>query len=400
MDHVNVDTLQSVASSLRGGKACTFDPRKYIGKGAVMGSANNHAWITFDDGKKWLARFPKTGFSDVPLNFVEYLVLSEFATLKFLESTDVLALKAYSFGLASDAGNSVGVNYLLIEALPGEPYDSYRASPDQKHHVLEQVGDILQTLSKHPFQTAGSLVWKDDQVIVDAVASNRWVALGKHGPFGTAAEYYTRITAEYLDLVADGQLYHEYPVEAFAFYKLFQSKIPLLLDQTADERVYLKHVDDRGDHLLVDNKYNVVGIIDWQFARVVPAREAFGPSLLTADLEDLYSGKSRLSETDVELAGILRGRGSGLAGYMDDELVRRFHMGLASGLSREDMRDMIAGILAYAREESTEVVDIQEWMKGQVGLLAGDSRWEKVKALALEMGNWDDGWEGLERLAG
>lgn len=399
LDGVNVGALQSVASSLRGGKACTFEPGKYIGKGAVMGSANYHAWITFDDGEKWLARFPKTVFSDVPPNLVEYLVLSEFATLKFLESTDVPAPKAYGFGLASDAENRVGVNYLLMGALPGEPYDSYLATPEQKHHVLEQVGGILQTLSKHPFKTAGSLVWHDGQVSVDAVASNRWVALGKHGPFGTAREYYTHITEEYLDLVADGQLYYEYPVEAFAFYKLLQSKIPLLLDQRPDEGFYLKHVDDKGDHLLVDEEYNVVGIIDWQFARVVPAREAFGPSLLTADLDDLYSGRGRLSDADLELARILRRVGSGLAGNMDGELVRRFHMGLASGLSREDVRDILAGALASTQED-TEIVDIRRWMKEQVSLLAEDPRWEKVKALALELGNWDDEWDGWDRRPG
>ncbi|KAL2261774.1 hypothetical protein VTK26DRAFT_3415 [Humicola hyalothermophila] len=30
-----------------------------------MGCANYHAWLTFDDGERWLARIPRTGFSDV-----------------------------------------------------------------------------------------------------------------------------------------------------------------------------------------------------------------------------------------------------------------------------------------------------------------------------------------------
>ena len=70
-----------------------------------MGSANCHAWITFDDGEKWLARFPKTGFSDVPPDLVEDLVESEFATLKFLESTDVPEPRVYGLGLSSDEEN-------------------------------------------------------------------------------------------------------------------------------------------------------------------------------------------------------------------------------------------------------------------------------------------------------
>lgn len=86
-----------------------------------MGAANYDAWVAFNDGEKWLARFPKTGFSDAPPDLVEYLILSKFATLKFLESMGVPAPKAYGFGLASDVENCVSVNYLLMEALPAEP---------------------------------------------------------------------------------------------------------------------------------------------------------------------------------------------------------------------------------------------------------------------------------------
>jgi hypothetical protein len=45
----------------------------------------------------------------------------------------------------------------------------------------------------------------------------------------------------------------------------------------------------------------VIGVIDWKFARAVPACEAFGPSLVTADLGALYSGKASMSEDDESL---------------------------------------------------------------------------------------------------
>jgi hypothetical protein len=47
-----------------------------------------------------------------------------------------------------------------------------------------------------------------------------------------------------------------------------------------------KYVDDKGDHLMVDDKLNVIGIIDWQMARIVPANKAFRPSLVTAEMLD------------------------------------------------------------------------------------------------------------------
>lgn len=92
----------------------------------------------------------------------------------------------------------------------------------------------------------------------------------------------------------------------------------------------MKHVDDKGDHLLVDEKLNITGIIDWQMARVVPMREAFGPSLITADMNSLCNGQVMLSVDDAALASILEKKDlPDLAGCMADEKVRRFFWGLA-----------------------------------------------------------------------
>jgi hypothetical protein len=41
---------------------------------------------------------------------------------------------------------------------------------------------------------------------------------------------------------------------------------------------------------MVDEELNIISIIDWQMARVVPADEAFGPSLVTAVMGDIYYG--------------------------------------------------------------------------------------------------------------
>ncbi|EEA23106.1 hypothetical protein PMAA_096990 [Talaromyces marneffei ATCC 18224] len=100
-------------------------------------------------------------------------------------------------------------------------------------------------------------------------------------------------------------------------------------------KFFLKHVDDKGDHLLVDDEYNITGIIDWQFARIVPAAEAFGPSYVAPDLESLYSSSSGISADVRLLTGSLRSRGyHDLATFAGgNEVMRRFHHGLADGLS-------------------------------------------------------------------
>ncbi|KAH6698528.1 hypothetical protein BKA61DRAFT_497056, partial [Leptodontidium sp. MPI-SDFR-AT-0119] len=93
---------------------------------------------------------------------------------------------------------------------------------------------------------------------------------------------------------------------------------------------YLKHVDDKGDHLLIDEQLNITGTINRQMARIVPRHEAFGLSLVTADMKALCTRKFSLSPNDPVLANILGRRGlSDLARNITDEKVRRFFGGLA-----------------------------------------------------------------------
>ncbi|KAK4998285.1 hypothetical protein LTR66_002466 [Elasticomyces elasticus] len=280
----------------------------HLGADAVMGCANYHAHLFFDDGEEWLIRIPRTGFSDVPAELVEYLVASEYATLKFLESTQVPAPKAFGFGLASDSTNRVGVNYLLMQALPGKPYYPHEATVEQKSHLLGQLADMLIEISKYPLPKAGSLS-----------TSRLWLAT--------------------------------------AF-------------------------DDKGDHLLVNEDYNITGIIDWQFARSVPMCEAFGPSLMTADLNALYSSEAGVTDDDKRLARVLRVRGrEDLAGNADrSELVQRFHHGLANGLTRDEVLGMIKGLLAILGVERID--DMDELIAEEPIKCQSDHRWNTIDALS------------------
>jgi hypothetical protein len=96
----------------------------------------------------------------------------------------------------------------------------------------------------------------------------------------------------------------------------------------SEDKFFLKHVDDKGDHLMVDEDLNITGIIDWQMARIVPRREAFALSLVSADMRALCGGDVSLSTKDLELSNALREKGAWLASYTGDEKVRRFFWGL------------------------------------------------------------------------
>ncbi|KAJ3567795.1 hypothetical protein NPX13_g6649 [Xylaria arbuscula] len=392
---VNIDELTRAASSLRKGISCKFQPGQHLGSGANMGCANYHAWIIFDDRVKWLARIPRTtAFSDIPINLVDYLIESEYATLKFLEKhLSIPAPKAYGFGLFSDPNNMTGVGYIFEDAMPGRPFYAHEATDAQKSHVYDQYADILVDIRRVPVRQACSLLPHGEDTKARAIASNRFLSLGKHGPFADPFEYFTSIADLHLDLIADGQLYPEYPKEAFLFHRLLRDRAaPALaaaattLEPSIGGSFYLKHVDDKGDHLLVDDDYNITAVIDWQFARFVPTCEAFGSSLFTADMSKLYSSSTGLSADDSRLAESLRRKGredlAGLAG--GSELARRFHFGLASGLTKDEALGMIEAVLVLL---DGKVPDngVREWMEKEWCQLAGDARREKVEKLVAEL---------------
>ncbi|KAG5979932.1 hypothetical protein E4U55_004555 [Claviceps digitariae] len=339
---INDVAVCELASGLNGGRSCSIEHSPKVGPDALMGNANYHARIRFHDGSlSWLLRVPRVASFDagLPDSLAEYLILSEYSTLKFLETTAVPAPRAFGYGVrSSGSDHDVGVSFLLMEELPGKPWTGdgpcgSNATEDEKAKVWGAVAEILAELAKHPFPKAGSLCFQSTNIEVSAVASDRFVVLTPEGPFDNSLTYYTAFAEQYLALIADGQLYTEYPVDAYLTYRFLKDNAAQLVQESVEgrrENFFLKHVDDKGDHLLVDENLNVTGIIDWQMARVVPLREAFGPSIVTADMNALCDGKVSLSIDDAVLADMLEQRGSPeLASCMTDEKVRRFFWGLA-----------------------------------------------------------------------
>lgn len=375
---INEKAVCELASSLNDGKPCIIEyPSKVVGLGALTGCANYHARIRFGDGSpSWLMRVPRvSGFAvGFPVSLAEYLIRSEYATLKFLETTAVPAPRAFSFGIPSQGTDyGIGVCFLLMEELSGKPWDGQGDAAK----VWKSLADISAELEKHPFTKVGSLYVEspNDLPSVSATASDRFVCLYPYGPFETSAAYYTAWAEQYLALIADGQLYPQFPIEAYLVYRFLQDNATQLSD--SEDKFFLKHVDDKGDHLMVDENLNITGIIDWQMARIVPRREAFALSLISADMRALCDGIVSLSTKDVALSNALREKGEGLASYTRDEKVRRFFWGL--GLEPK---------WAYALPLANAILQVfgveqgwDEWKEVALKRYEGD---ERLKALVEE----------------
>lgn len=360
---INDRSVCERASELNGGLKCEIEHPPAWGRGSLMGGANYHARIRFpDNGSVWLIRVPRMN-SSIPQSLINYLVRSEYATLKFLETTKVPAPRAFDYGIVGDNNNNkVGVSYILMEEMAGKPWNlqgprGKRFADDKdKERVWNGLADILIELKQHPFPLAGSLLPgpSPSEPTVSAVASDRCLVLSPSGPFDTASDYYASFVEQNLALIADGQLFTHFPVNAYLVFLYLKSQIQALATEPNCDSVdttgqfYIKHVDDKGDHLMVDDELNIVGIIDWQMARVVPASEAFSPSLVTAEMGDIYDGESSLTVHDLALAGFLKAKGAAdLADTMvKDERLRRFFFGLDVDFSWDETLLLVRGIWA------------------------------------------------------
>jgi hypothetical protein len=81
------------------------------------------------------------------------------------------------------------------------------------------------------------------------------------------------------------------------------------VDEGWDRPFLPKHFEDKGDHILIDEQYNITGIIDWEFASTESKNLAFSAPCMMWPVGDFYDGKNDLSQDELTFAQIFRQRG-------------------------------------------------------------------------------------------
>ena len=358
-----------------------------------MGGMHIHLCIRFSDRTTWLARILRSNFTSFSDEFSNRVIKSECATLRWLNQLDVPSPRLHDYGLRNDPCNKVGVAYMLIDELPGTSLLLKEPSNKQLRKVYDQWADILCVLQMHPFEEIGSVCFQSNgDISVGPIVGDRTGTFLQMGPFRNAREYYSTLAEKYLEMICDGQLFSAYPVNAYLIFKYLKDladsgRWNAFESDLDDGPFFLKHMDDKGDHILVDDEYNITGIIDWTFARVVPAYEAFGPSLLTADTNDLFTDKAGRSFQDTIMAEILQSRDNKLGRIAHGpDLVRRFSFGLGMGMgmSSEEANALSQGIISTATGIIPLGLDWEVWRLDRLYQWADDSRLQDLLRLQGE----------------
>ena len=315
IDKINIRALEARASHLREGLPCSIPPLRYDSatRSSVMGGMNYHVQIRFEDGISWIARIRRVNATSPPAALRDYIVQSEVATLKFLEQTNVPAPKVYDFSL-EHTDNSVGVGFILMDKLPGKSLRWSLATQQQKKKVMEQIADTFVELHQNPFPLLGSLISSATPDIgpfaQESFTEFVHSKMCPTGPLSSLEEYHLSSLRLILDLVVRKEMYSQQSVDAYLIHRFLIDLVPLVLPSAHDDgKFYLKHADDKGDHILVDEDLNITGIIDWEWAHTASPVQAFNSPIGVLPVGDFYRGKNELGEDEVVFARLLEEKG-------------------------------------------------------------------------------------------
>ena len=316
LNKINVSALLSRASHLRHGIPCSLPQTLRYDRStrtSVMGGMNYHIEIQFEDGISWLARIRRSNATSPPSDLQGYIMCSEVATLQFLRKTRVPAPKVFDYSF--DGESPIGVGYILMEKMTGKSLRWSLTSAEQRHKVMSQLADIYIELQAFPFDLMGSL----DQPGADHVGPFARESLTDYlnskmrpiGPFTSPRDFILASIQLTLDLIMRGECYAERAVDAFLIHRFLLDSASSILSYHGldDGQFYLKHADDKGDHILVDDDYNITAIVDWEWAHTDSKSAAFNSPVLLLPVADFYDGINHLGEDELVFAQLLEDKG-------------------------------------------------------------------------------------------
>ncbi|KAF4219275.1 hypothetical protein CNMCM5878_003579 [Aspergillus fumigatiaffinis] len=337
-----------------------------------MGGMNYHIEVKFEDGISWLARIRRFNATSPPPDLQHYIMRSEVATLQFLSKTNVPSPRVFDYNF--EAANCIGVEYILMEKLPGKSLGWSLTTPEQRKKIISQLANIYVELRALPFDLMGSLEQPgSDHVgpfakesLTDYVDSQMRLL----GPFTSREEYIVSSIRLILDLIIRGEAYADRAIDAFLIHRFLLDAVSRIIPAEAEpNQFYLKHADDKGDHILVDDDYNITGVIDWEWAHTDSKAAAFNSPVMLLPVADFYDGINHPGEDELAFAQAFEDRG------------------------HPDLAEAVRNGRVLHRFEFCCGYDLADW-KGFLGLFQGlrkaidvdgDLEWDAWKEKALEM---------------
>ncbi|KAI9650823.1 hypothetical protein NHQ30_000857 [Ciborinia camelliae] len=375
LSKINLHALADHASSIRK-IPCSAVPIDENNLLTAMGNINYHIELEFNDGVRWIARIKRQNVTAPSKLAQKYIIQSEVATYRFLEMTEVPAPRVFAFHPTPE--NSVGVAYILMEKIPGKPYPESRPKPtdEQRLGVIKQLAFIYHELHKHPFNSIGSLnLWldHDNDKVIETL-----------GPFENLQEYHLGVISKILEMIAASKLYSPWAVDTYLIHCALLEAAFSFPESSENQEYYLRHYDDLGSHILVDENFKVTGIIDWEWAYTAPASVAFTSPMMLWDVGEFFNGHNGLSSSELAFAEMLKQTvdpdSQGLDEYVIcGKAIQRLQFILCNGLPDWDISLYIQNFAALQKAlKIDETFEWESWKKAALQKYANDERLQRL----------------------
>ncbi|KAG6207437.1 hypothetical protein E4U35_000965 [Claviceps purpurea] len=374
---------------------------------AMRGGQNCHAQIKFEDGVVWLARFRILSVIAPPPELCDSILESEALTMQFLDRhTRVPSPRVFDWACESDPTNTIGVGYILMEKLNGTPLDWQRATVSQKEKIVRQYADVMLEIARHPFDKLGSLIattefrTRDQRDATKGAAIESQIQVGvldnstaKSGdgdmslePSRSSKEAFRASIEENIGMVMAGEIgTAEQALDILLVHRFRLEVLNKVWEQTAiaekgGEKFFLKHPDEKGDHIMVNDDFDIVGIIDWESCNTVSREEAFASPQMMWPVNPFHDGSNELTEEELLLARVFRegGRKDLASCVLHGRKVQRLLFALHAGVAWLDKKTFVSLFVGLKR-----AFDGHDFKTDEQGV---EDEWEVWRAKALE--NW------------
>ncbi|KAK1250800.1 hypothetical protein MKX07_005355 [Trichoderma sp. CBMAI-0711] len=261
-------------------------------------SAGQH-WCCFelvapDDESRFLiarVRLPKhpENIMSVPDEADEYLIQCEVATMKFLQAkvTAVPIPRLYAYEAPGSArAIAAGAAYMLIEGFHGNSLQDvnlniYNLPISTQEHIFAQWTTFQAQLAALTFPRIGSISHFSQETgpVIGPMATSWLEHLPSPGPFDSTWAYFAAVAEGFVAGALQSKQSAEDDESESSYTNRFAILGPLVFQSIVrDTDIYqgdqgpfpLTHMDMGAQNLLVDDDYNLIAVIDWEFAQSAP----------------------------------------------------------------------------------------------------------------------------------
>ncbi|CAD6565669.1 MAG: hypothetical protein ASARMPREDX12_006713 [Alectoria sarmentosa] len=275
LDRINWDALCQYASRLHDDEDCTISPQ------FTMGGRHMVRRVIFQSGTRWIARVRIT----TTMNEDEgsRLLQREVDCIQLVQERTSVPVPTI-FGYIASARNVIGAPFMLMECLSGNvgvDLSGVEIPAQHKASFHREMARFQTEISSITFPKIGAIVKLQDGTYDVGPLP------GLGGPFITATEYFEAWArsakfVETLDRVK--QIWGDGYEEIIAQIVNFPPRVGELASKIAarDQGPFpLFHVDFGHNNIVVDDDYNVLGVIDWEHASSVPWERIYFPWTLS-----------------------------------------------------------------------------------------------------------------------